>query len=349
MRIGVAHVKGKYTVPAMSGTQFADGCDAVWNAGFRTIKLYITGDYVGDYPLQTSWSSSPTTLTELAQTTEFATQLGRGWNVVMLTAFPFCTTDYSRPVGQRVTNYWRVSFTDTQKQDTYTEMYDLGCHLLSTYDGTGTEFILQNWEGDWAFMDAFVPETPVNRWLVNQYLAFLATRQKAIADARRDTPSDCKLLMAYEANRTLEARTKPHLRRLLRDMAPKLQPDIISLSAYDFMIDTAIGFGADYATWAAYTLPLCAKALRQNQLRFPGVPIQIGEFGFPEVQAASLGRDVGVMINDVAAICAAYGVTDFVYWEVFDNEEITPGVPAGYWTVKPDGSVSVAGAALALL
>lgn len=321
-----------------------DGCNAVYNAGFRTLKVYCTSAYLTDYPLQTSWSSTPTTLTQLAQTTQFATALTMGWNTVILTVFPFTTN-----LGGVVTNWWRSNPSTANYVAEYTEIYNLACYLLSTYNGTGRRFVLQNWEGDWAFMDAFVSETYVPQWMVDRYVAFFGARKRAVEDARRATASDCSVLMALEANKILEARTKPHLRRILRDIAPRIQPDVVSWSAYDGTIDTAIGFGADYATWATYTIPLMTKALRQLQLMFPGVPIQVGEFGYPEVQATGLGRDITPMINAFATAARNVGTKDFVYWEVFDNEESSPGNPKGYWTVKPDGTVTVAGAAMAAL
>lgn len=43
------------------------------------------------------------------------------------------------------------------------------------------------------------------------------------------------------------------------------------------------------------------------------------------------------------------GIVDFIYWEWADNEETSPGVPRGFYTVKPDGTLSVAGTKLETL
>lgn len=340
MRIGVAHAAGKYTWPAASGTQFLDGCNAVYSAGFRTMKFYCASSYLTDYPGETAWSSTPTSLTQLAQTTEMAAGLGMGWHTVILTCFTF---------ANGTTNWWRAQPTSAAMAAEYTEIYNLVVHLRTTYNGTGRRFVIQNWEGDWAFMDAFVAETYVAREMADRYVSFLGTRRRAIHDAVRATASDVQVLFSYEANRVVEARTKPHLRRVLRDIAARVQPDVISYSAYDSTIDTSVGFGANYAAWAAFTLPLFAKALRQLQLAFPGVPIQIGEFGFPEGAELPGGRSVEPMINALHAIALAAGVVEFIYWQWADNEETSPGVPRGFYVVKPDGALSGAGTALAAL
>ena len=340
-RIGVAHVAGKYTVPSGSGTQFADGSSAILTAGYPTLKIYCTGSYLTDYPLQSSWSSVPTTCKQLAQTTQFATELAKDWHTVIMTTFSFANGPF---------NWWRSDIDVAKLNAEYTELYDLACYLLSTYNGTGRRFVFQNWEGDWAFMDAFTPDTYVDRKMVDRYVAFHGARKRAILQARRDTPSDCSVLFAFECNRVVDMRLYPHRRRILRDIAPRIQPDVISYSAYDGTIVDQGSWGANYAAWNAATTPVFRKALRSIALAFPGVPIQIGEFGYPEGPEKPFGRDIGAMVTRTYEIASEVGaLVDFIYWEVFDNEEYSPGVPRGFYVVKPDGTTSAAGTALEAL
>lgn len=340
MRLGIAHVAGKYTYPAGSGTQVSDGGSAIRTAGYPTVKFYCGVGYATDYQLET-WSSSPTTCTAVAQTTEMAAELGRAWHTVILTCFTF---------ANGATNWWRVQPTSAKMAAEYTELYNLVVHLRNTYNGTGRRFVIQQWEGDWAYMDASgAPETYVAREIADRYVAFLGTRRRAIHDAVAATASDCQVLFAVEVNRVAEARTKPHMRRILRDVIQRVQPDVISYSAYDTTTPDGIGYGASYAAWEAAVIPMFAKALRQIQLACPGVPIQIGEFGFPEGAELPEGRSVADHINAVHAVALAAGVVDFIYWQWADNEETSPGVPRGYWIIKPDGTASGAGTAMAAL
>lgn len=337
-RIGSANVAGKYDVPN-DGQQFKNGADQIFAKGLPVLKVYCTKDYLTDYPLQSSWSLVPTTLAQLCATTQFIAEFAKFQKIVM-TCFTF---------ANGTTNWWRVDPSNAKLTAEYTEMKALAVYLLTTYNGTGKEFVFQNWEGDWAFMDSFTVDTYVPRKMVDYYAAFLGARQRAITDARRQVDSDCTVLMAFEANRVLDARLSPHLRRVLKDIAPRLQPDVISYSAYDSTIVEQGGFGASLAAWQAATTPVFQKALRQISLMFPGVPVQIGEFGYPENQAP-VGRNCGDMVTVTYNLFASTPhAQNFIYWQVFDNEEISPGVPRGFYIIKPDGSTSDSGAALAAL
>ena len=216
MRAGVAHAQGLYTVVAGSGTQFMDGVNWIYNSGFHTIKIYCSSSYLTDYPLQTSWSSTPTNLTQLASTTQYAAALSKSFNTIVMTCFTF---------ANGITNWWRTAPTSAKYAAEYTEIYNLAVYLLTTYNGTGRRFVIQNWEGDWAFMDTSVIDTFVDRPMVDRYVAFLGTRQRAISDARKATASDCQVLCAFECNRVLDSRLYPHRRRILRDIANRVQPD----------------------------------------------------------------------------------------------------------------------------
>lgn len=344
MRIGIAHVAGKYNYPGVAGAQFTEGCNAIWDLGVRTLKIYCTSAYTSaDYTRQT-WTGSATTMKQLLQLPEYNAQLLRAWDRVILTGFTFANNP-----GGVVTNGWRSDASTAYMDAEYVELREAAEYLLTAFNGTGQTFVIQNWEGDWAYMDSTNVDTYVSRPMLDRYAAWLGTRQRAIEDARAAVVSDCTVLHAIELNRVNDARLFPHRRRILTDIASRVQPDVISYSAYDSTIVDQGSWGADLAAWTAATVPMLTKCLRAMQEAFPGVPIQVGEFGFPEGAELPPGRDVGDMIQVVYDICLAEGVTDFIYWEVFDNEETSPGVPRGYYTMKPDGTTSQAGAKLAEL
>lgn len=341
MRIGIAHAAGKYTVPNGSGTQLSDGSGAIHALGLRTVKLYLSSDYLADYPLQASWSSTPANLTQLAQTSQFAGELSKDWASVVLTCFTFANGS---------TNWWRVNPTAAKLSAEYAEIRALAEHLLSAYNGTGREFVLQNWEGDWAFMDSTVVETHVSRELVDRYVAFLGTRQRAVEDARKAVASDCRVLNAVEANRVLDAREKPHLRRIARDISERISPDVVSYSAYDSTIVEQGGWGASHAAWEQATVPAFTKALRALKAAFPGAELQVGEFGFPENEAPP-GANLDSMIRVVHEICRAEGVARLIYWQVFDNENGAGGAGTyrGFWVRTPAGALTPSGQTLQAL
>lgn len=334
MKYGCAHVLGLYNVPD-DGNQFQNGCDAIAALGVATLKVYLTKDYLLNYPLQTSWSGTPTNLTELAQTTQFTTQLNAGWDTIIFTAFTF---------ANGTTNWWRTGPTNAQLAAEYTEIYNLAVHLLTTYNDSGKTFILQNWEGDWAFMDSFTPTTFVERKMVDYYVAFVARRQKAVSDARQAVAySNVTVLNAVEVNRVLDAKTYPHRRRIITDLAGRIRPDIVSFSAYE-ATDSLEGWGSQAAFDA-----LCESNLTQAvtliRNAFPDSKLMIGEFGYPENQivAEFPSLNVGSMIQTVATVASNLGVDYLIYWQVFDNETSIPYTYRGYWFRKPDNTLTLAG------
>lgn len=331
MKRGAAHTAGLFTYPSGSGTQLKDGCDVVWDLGLRAVKLYLTPDYATDYPLQTAWSATPTTLATLAATTQMATQLARNWTHVALTCFTFANGS---------TNWWRATPSATKFAAEYTELRALAEYLLATYNGTGRVFVLQNWEGDWAFMDSTTVDTYVNARTVAYYAAFLATRQRAVEDARRAVASDCQVLHAVEVNRILDSRLYAHRRRILSSVAKRLRPDMVSWSAYDGTIVDQGGWGASTAAWEAATRPAMRKAFGAIAAAWPGVPVQVGEYGLPENEVP-VTHDMDAMLRVIDEEAAAAGVRLCLYWEVFSNE---PG--RDYQLVNPDGSTAQAGATL---
>ncbi len=338
MKYGAAHVQGLYTYPGGSGTQFTDGCNAIWDLGLRTLKVYCTGAYLTNYPLQTAWSSTPTTCTELCQTTQFTTQLSKAWDTVIMTVFTFANNPGT------VTNWWRVGCTNAKLLAEYTEIYNLAVHLLTTYNDSGKTFILQNWEGDWAFMDAFDPATPVDRKYVDYYAAFAQYRQRAVEDARRATAhTNVTVLNAFECNRVLDVKNMPGSRRILSDLAKRFTPDVASWSAYDGTISVS-GWTASQALWETTNAAYFKQGIALIRTAWPGCRISVGEFGYPENEAPA-GFNVSEMIEITRNWAVAAGIEWFIYWEVFDNEAGTP--PAtyrGYWLIKNDGTQSLAGA-----
>ncbi len=347
MKIAVAHVAGLYNYPGVAGAQFTEGCAAIWATGVRTLKVWCTSAYlVRDYPRQT-WGAVPTTMTELLETAPFQTEFDRGWDEIVIVGYTFANN-----VGGVVTNQWRVDPSAAFMAAEFSELKEAGEYLLTRLDGTGTNATIQNWEGDWSLMDSEgAPDTRVTWQQIQNYCSFLGTRQRAVEAARRSTPSTCRLLHAIEANRVVDTRLFPHRPRVAREIARRVQPDVISFSAYDATIVDQGGWGADLAAWTAATTPVFTKALRFLRQAFPHSLLYIGEFGFPEGSELPVGRNVGAMVEVIYNIALAQGVSVFTYWQVFGNDETSPGsgIPRLFATHLPDGTLTSAGNKLVTL
>jgi hypothetical protein len=68
----------------------------------------------------------------------------------------------------------------------YSELYDLTRYLRQTYSGTGKVFFLGNWEMDNHLTTSRKKEPSPE--LLRDVTAWVATRQRAVDDAKRDTP-----------------------------------------------------------------------------------------------------------------------------------------------------------------
>ena len=334
MLYGSAHVQGFYTVPEDSWNQLADGCDAIWDLGLPVLKLYCTSAYRGNYPLQ-RWSSWPLSMAQLAATTEFASQLSRPWKQIVLTCFTFANNP-----GGLVTNWFRLYESAAALEAERREFYDLTSYLLTAYAGTGKVFVLQPWEGDWIWSDdtVFDNASRMESQIVENYAAWLNARARGVREAVRDTPHEgVSVLSAIEVNRVLDSTLNPARRRIVRDLVGRVHYDCVSYSAYDSLTDLIYSgyWGDSFDDWMAKSSVFFPRAVRIIRANFPG-PVQIGEFGFPELTAPP-GYDVGAMIRHVAAMAEAEGVERLIYWQAFDNDT------RGYFLRRMYGLLSVAG------
>jgi hypothetical protein len=320
-------VKAPYTWPSASGHQFTDGLDIIKDVGLDCAKAYCSiSTYATDYPLHT-WSSSPSTLVELAQTSEFVDLFTR-FTYIVLTVF----------TSNGATNWWRLGPTNAQLAAEKNEVKALAKHFLSTY--SGKTLVIQQWEGDWTLPDATDPNAHVDRKIVDFACSWLAARQRGVNEARAEHPSSTsQVLNAIEVNRVLDSR-RPHLRRILRDIFPRIMPDMVSYSAYDSL--TPGGWPATYAEYAEQAARDFTRALKLIERSAPGVPRQIGEIGYPEL-IVPVGWSVGDMIQIPIDVATSRGVAKFVYWSALDNDG------RGYYFTRPDGTRSAAGAKFAEL
>jgi hypothetical protein len=86
----------------------------------------------------------------------------------------------------------------------YSELYDLTRYLRQTYSGTGKAFFLGNWEMDNHLTGSRKKEPSPE--LLREVTAWVATRQRAVDDAKRDTPgSDVEVYYYLEVNLVWDA------------------------------------------------------------------------------------------------------------------------------------------------
>jgi hypothetical protein len=296
----------------------------VGTSGFTTAKTYLTSDYATKYPNQ-AWGTAPTTLTGLAQTAPYVALFSdTDFPRHILTTYSFANGIFT-PVND---------VSPTQLANEYTEVYNLGVHLLSTY--SDKTFILQNAEADWELLGGVDPEQSVLPSRVRNFQAFIRVRQRAVRDARAATPSSSKVFLAVECNRMLDDKSE----RMHRSVLTQVKPDIVSLTIYE-SINT---WGTQAFTEATIesNLRRSAKFLQRhlgNQL------VMYGEFTWPqdETQFTFHSLDVASLIQKVIDMANTLGVIGVSWWQIFDNEEQSAGVPRGFGIYSRDGNAATPG------
>lgn len=184
----------------------------------------------------------------------------------------------------------------------YQEMYALARTLLQTYANTGKTFYLGNWEGDWHLIHtnpAYAP-TPDE---VQDMIAWVNNRQKAVDDAKRDTPhSGVQVYLYLEVNRVVDA--MQGMTRMTNAVLPKTNVDFVSYSAYDSLDgDTEANLRRALDYIQAHLAPKAG---------FSGKRVFIGEFGL-----AALGRspqEQDALTRRVARAALLWGCPFALYW-----------------------------------
>lgn len=356
MRLGIAHVSPGYNQGA---TVLQDGVDAIAALGCDTIKLWCSGNFQGDenparpdYPGQ-SWGSTPTSLTELAQTAPMAYALGKAG----ITRYYLGTWDFYTGIYDP----WKGDITKAQIEAMYAEMYAFCVHLLTTF--SGKDFVIQTAESDWAIINngtqtAFAPGNVIDQRIIDRCVAFYGARIKAIRDARESVVSSSRVLSCIEVNRVLDGG-----RRIHRDVLPRLDPDEISWTSYegedDWVLDGATQESVEAAIAEKTTAVITrirAELVKAKGPRAANIPITIGEIGWPErhpLFAQPGGFDVGAFVNVMHTTALALGCKCMTFWSYNDNEVYTdpaPTHPQGRYLYDENGDISAQGTAfLALL
>lgn len=201
-----------------SGDIFQYSVDAIVGLGFSTTMSYANSGFAIDYDGQ-NFGSTPTTFTELLQTTPYTYLFAQAIPRHIFQLWTFANGPASDPPA--------IQASSAQLQNEYQEVYDACVYLLTTY--SDKEFIIKNWEGDWQLLTVFDPTQSIDPYRPGRYAAFANARQRAVRDARRDTPSTSKIIYCVELNRCLDDFDL----RLHRDVLPFVNPDMVGWSAYE--------------------------------------------------------------------------------------------------------------------
>lgn len=130
---------------------------------------------------------------------------------------------------------WKQGFSKAHAELEYQEMYALVVHLLKTYSGTGKTFYLGHWEGDNLLRGSIskAADTQMTHEKVQGMIDWLTTRQRAVDNAKRDTPHQDVLVWHYTELNHPTISLRENRPTLVNQVLPHVPVDFVSYSAYD--------------------------------------------------------------------------------------------------------------------
>lgn len=142
--IGITHTGASYTMDSRIDC-LQEGARRIEDMGVGVIKLWFADTTVMKYcyPYNIRWRElGITNAVDLARCEYFARVFDMGFKTYILETSTFDFT--CRDVGV----VWEDGMSPDECRRVEREMYELARYLMVRYNGTGKEFVLQNWEGD---------------------------------------------------------------------------------------------------------------------------------------------------------------------------------------------------------
>jgi len=213
-----------------------------------------------------------------------------------------------------------------KQEQEHGELYEIACHLLKTYNGTGKTFYLGHWEGDWLLRgtDNTKDEDKITPAKIQGMIDWLNTRQRAVDDAKRDTPHRGVEVYHYtEVN--LVKLAMAGKKTVTHDVLPKTTVDFVSYSSYD-------------TQRSPEELRAALDFIESKLPPKPGIAgkrVFIGEYGFPACQYSPAEQDR--LSRQVMRVGLEWGCPFVLYWEMYNNEIDKAGRQRGFWLIDDKG------------
>lgn len=344
-RVGVTHVGGGYHFT--DGDFLNEGAKRIRALGSRVIKVWfhhVAGDDpYNKYPYNSEWPSSFDSMVDIAQSAYFRELFQRDFRTFALVAYAHVDGGYDD--GYK--HYFIRGISDKQLRQEEQGFYELTKYLLETYRGTGTEFVLQHWQGDWAILP-FDERKQISahqlkgddpeptQTAIDGMVRWLNARQRGVERARSEIDSDVIVLHAAEIN--MAVRAMRGQKRVINTVIPETTVDLVSHNSYTEMwaalrqmnpneapsyfqsiLDYVNENTPDPSQYAESVLPDSKKN------------VFVGEYGLP---FAVVGGEKATQITKLATHTSLeWGVPYTIFWQIYDNEG-----GKGFWLIRPDGT-----------
>jgi hypothetical protein len=223
--------------------------------------------------------------------------------------------------------WWHEGFPPEEQKKEYREIYNFVTYLLKAFNGTGKTFFIGHWEGDWHLRPDLHYQTDrnVTPEAIQGMTDWLNTRQKAVDDAKRDTPHSGVQVFHYTEVNLVTAVSLEGRRSVTNSVLPKTNPDYVSYSTYDSLgdINHALPRALDY---------IDSKIRPKAGIK--GKRVFIGEYGFAARFTPEAERDR--KSRAVMRVGFEWGCPFILCWQMYNNE-FKDGKENGYWLIDDQG------------
>jgi hypothetical protein len=298
------------------GDALTDSARAILEMGSDTLKISLTKDFARVYDGLAPDPGLVALRDVAAKQASYREVLGMPFRSYLLWAYTSA-------------GWWADGLSAEESEAEYREMRELTEYLLTTYSGTGKRFYLGHWEGDWHLHPGYDPSKDPAPEAVQGMIDWLNVRQRAVEDAKRETPHAGVEVYHYtEANLVRKGIAGRHC--LTSDVLPRTNVDYVSYSSYDSLGGTDDGLAGRLTSALDYI-----ESKLPPKPGIEGRRVFIGEYGFPAVSnTPERQRDLS---REVMRAGLTWGCPFVLYWEMFCNEK-SEGVHRGFWLIDDKGA-----------
>ena len=229
---------------------------------------------------------------------------------------------------------WKQGLSKAHAELEYQEMRALVVHLLQTYSGTGKTFYLGHWEGDNLLRGSIskTADAEMTPARVQGMIDWLNIRQRAVDDAKRDTPHQNVQVWHYTELNHPTISQREGRPSLVNQVLPHVAVDFVSYSAYDVTNQPK-----------AEEIKASLDYIESKLMPKPGIAgkrVFIGEYGYSvfhngKPHHSPQEQNALSLITIHAAL--EWGCPFILYWELYNNELEANGKQRGFWMIDDKG------------
>ncbi|MBL9205226.1 MAG: hypothetical protein JNN01_09085 [Opitutaceae bacterium] len=324
LAVGTQSIGVRYQFSSDSAVE--ESASQIAALGADTLKLALTPRYAKDYRIEPN-AEIRSLMDLLRAQPAFDRAMGLPFRNIMLWVYPFADSKSAFATGY---------IDDEEAEKIYREIYDLTAYLLKRYSGSGKTFFLGNWEGDWhMLLENYDYDQDPTFEAIKGAIRWFTLRERAVADARRDTPhTNVKVHFYIELNHVRKAMDSDRP-TIVNRVLPHIRTDFVSWSSYDVTKPAAVLGGEAGRALVFKALNYIEAHLPKSDL--PGRRVFIGEYGFE----LSAFKEADLQMKYTASImkwALEWGCPFVLYWELYCNEvEPATGKSRGYWLIDDQG------------